>query len=316
MKYEKVAIYKNYLDVKDSFDLKRFYELKEITLSKEFLERKAYLEDKKRWEKSEEYTKQKKCLEMKNIPHLIKYFKFKDTPVFDFLKSWDVVFEDDFSDQQLNLEKWATRSYWADKLLGENYSMPGDLHVSTSGGNIKTGRKLAIEIKKEKSVGKVWQMPAGFVPTEFDYSSGIISSGNSFWQEDGIFEAKIKFNPVKQVVSSFSLLGENETTRTNLLEMGTKNRLGISTIDNKRKVKVKGISISNLKKGKSYIFTIEKSGKSFTWKINETEVLKLENTEINYPLHINVSSIVVYEIPGSRLPVKFEMDWVKCYKKK
>ena len=316
LKYEKSSIYKNYLDVKDSFDLKRFYELKEITTSKDFLERKAYLKDKKKWEKSEEFAKQQNYLETKNVPHLVKYFKYKDTTAFDFIKTWEIVFEDDFSSQQLNSLKWSTRSYWADKLLDENYSMPGDLHVFTDGENIKLNQKLTIEVKKEKLKGKVWKMPAGFIPTEFDYTSGIISTGNSFWQEDGIFEAKIKFNPVKQVVSSLSLLGEKESSRVNLLEMGTKNRLGISTIDNNGKVKMNGLGISNLKKGKSYIFTFEKSGKSFTWKINETEVLKLENPEINYPLHINASSIVVYEIPGSRLPVKFEINWVKCYRKK
>lgn len=316
LKFEKSSDYKNYLDVKDSFDLKRLRDLKEITSSKEFLERKAYLEDKKRWIKSEEFAKQQHYLEAKNIPHLVKYFKYKGTSVFDSIKNWEVVFEDDFLSHQLNSEKWSTRSYWADQLLNENYSMPGDLHVFTNNGNIKCNHKLTIEVKKEKSKGQVWKMPAGFVPMEFDYTSGMISTGNSFWQEDGIFEAKIKFNPVKQVVSSFSLLGEKESSRVNLLEMGTKNRLGISNIDSKGKVKMNGLGISNLKKGKSYIFAVEKSGKSFTWRINEKEVLKIKNTAINYPLHINASNIVVYDIPDPKLPFIFEINWVKCYRKK
>jgi len=189
------------------------------------------------------------------------------------------------------------------------------LQAFTSGENVKTGNNLTLEVKKEKSKGNLWKMTAGFVPSEFDYTSGLVSTGKSFWQENGIFEAKIKFNPVKQVVSSFYLNGEKNTPRVNLLEMGNKNRIGISTLDGKGKVKIQGLDISNLKKGKSYIYSFEKSGKTFLWKINDIEVLRFENSAINYPLHINASTIVVYDLSGSNT-VKFEIDWVKCYRKK
>lgn len=316
LKFEKSALYKNYLDVTDSFDLKRYLELEEITTSKEFAERKAYLEDKKKWEKTEEFAKQQEFLEMKKLPYFIKYFKYKNSTDFEFLNNWEIVFEDDFSSLKLDEEKWSAAGFLANKLLGDNYSMPGDLHVLTKGDNIKIKDKLTIEVKKEKKIGKVWQMPAGFVPTELDYTSGIVSSWNSFWQEDGIFEAKIKFNPVKEIVSSFYLTGESNSPRVNLLEMGTKNQIGISKVNEAGKMDREGMDISNLKKGKPYIFTFEKSGKTFIWKINESEVFRVENSEINYKLHLNASSIVVFDLPGSKLPVDFEINWVKCYRKK
>ncbi len=162
----------------------------------------------------------------------------------------------------------------------------------------------------------MWKMPAGFIPVEFDYTSDLVSTGKNFWQEDGVFEAKIKFNPVKQVVSSFYLAGENSTPRINLLEMGTKNNLGVSSLNGSGKIQNNGLDISNLKRGKSYIFTVEKAGSSITWKINDTEVLNIQDSTMNVPLHVNASSIVVNEISGSNLPVNFEIDWVKCYSKK
>ncbi|MCD6354099.1 MAG: hypothetical protein J7L95_00975, partial [Prolixibacteraceae bacterium] len=316
LKYEKSSIFKNYLDVKESFDLKRYLELKTITTSKEFLERKAYLEDKKKWEKTEDFAKQQAYLEQKKLPHLVNYFKYKGTTAFDFFNQWEVVFEDDFSAATLDSKNWTTQSYWAEKLLGENYSMPGDLHAFTNGENVKTNGKLTLEVRKEKKKGKIWKMPAGFIPVEFDFTSALISTGNSFWMEDGILEAKIYFNPVKEVVSSFYLSGEKNMPRVNLLEMGTKNRLGISTVNKAGKMQVNGLDISNLKKGTSYIFSIQKKGTSFTWKINETEVLRIENSEVNVPLHLNASSIVVFEVPGSKLPVWFQIDRIKCYRKK
>jgi len=316
LKFEKSALYKNYLDVKDSFDLKRYHELDELINSEEFKQRKAYLEDKKKWEKSEEYTKQQDYLKKKEIPHIQNYFKYKGTSDFDFLKNWELTFEDSFSSQKLDKEKWSNISFIANKLLGDNYSMPGDLHVFNKGKNIKTGGNLTIVTKKEKENGKVWQMPAGFVPTDFDYTSDLVSTSDNFWQEDGIFEAKIKFNPVKQMVSSLYLSGENNMPRINLMEMGTKNRIGVSVLNGSGKIENNGLEIGNLKKGMSYIFTFEKSGDRLSWKINETEVFTTQDTTLNFPLHLSASSIVINDVPSNSLPSAFELNWVKCYQKK
>ncbi len=313
LNFEKSSLYKNYLDVAESFDLKRYFELETITKSGEFKERKAYLEDKKKWEKTGEFARQQEYFEMKKLPHLVKYFKNKGTTVFKFFNEWKVVFEDDFKNSVLDSEKWATKGYVAEKLLGDNYSLAGDNHVFTNGKNLKINGSLKIEVKKEKAAGKVWKMPAGFVPAELDYTSGIVSSWKSFWMEDGIIEAKIRFNPAEQIVSSFYLAGEKEMPRVNLLEMGAKNRLGVINISSAGKANVNGMDISNLKKGKWYIFAVVKQGSSFTWKINESEILTIQSSEMNNKLHINASSIVVNDVPGSLLPVDFEIDWVKCY---
>ncbi len=316
IKYEKSQIHKNYLDVKDSFDLKRYVELEEIINSKEFRERKAYLEDKQKWEKTEEHEKEQKYQELKNKPHLVKYFRYKGSDAFAFFSDWEESFIEDFASSKLNNEKWAIMPLWAEKLLGKNYAMPGDLHVYTMGQNIKTRGNLNIETRKEKTSGLVWKMPAGFVPHEFEYTSGMVSSAKSFSQNAGIFEAKILFNPVKEVVSSCVLQTENNRQRVYLLEMGAKNRLGIAETDEKGKLELEGLDISNLKKNKRYIFTLEKSSRNFIWKINETEVLKMERNGIDLPFHIDFMTLVLEQIKDSKLPVQFQVEWVKCYKRK
>jgi hypothetical protein len=316
LKYEKSSIHKNYLDVKDSFDLKRFHELNEVISSKEFQERKAYLEDKKKWEKTEDFTKEQRCLELKKLPKLVKYFSYKGSTAFDFFRDWEVSFEDDFSATELDTEKWTTKSYVAEKMLGQNYSLAGDLNIYTDGQNIKTSGKLLIETRKEKTPGKIWNRAAGFMPVELDYSSGVVSTGNNFWQKDGIFEAKIKFDPVKQMVSSFFLQGEKNSPRINLIEMGAKNRIGTSSLNGENKVSANGLDVSNLNKNKWYIFTLEKKDRLLSWKINDSGVFQLNDSNFNFPLHLNASSLIVYDVPGSRLPVSFEIDWVKCYRRK
>ncbi|MGC9355750.1 MAG: glycoside hydrolase family 16 protein, partial [Mariniphaga sp.] len=315
LKFEKSSLLENYYRMAESNDLKRYYELNSLINSDKFLKRKAYLEDAKKWEKSEEYVTEQKYLEMKKRPHFVKYFKYKGTDAFDFFKKWEVSFEDDFRGDALNTGKWAVVSPWAEKTLGHNYALSGDLHIYTNGKNIKTEGKLIIETRKEKTGGMIWKMPAGFISTEFDFTSGLVSSAKSFWQEDGIFEAKIKFNPVKETVSSFVLQGENAFPGVYLLEMGAKNRIGISRKNAKGKLDMNGLSISNLKKGKWYIFTLEKSGSTMVWKINDTEVLSFEDRYIDFPLHISLFTIVVSPVPGNKLPVRFQTQWIKCYRK-
>ncbi|HPE77028.1 MAG TPA: hypothetical protein PLC80_13130 [Draconibacterium sp.] len=314
-KFEKSGLYKNYLDVAQSFDLKRFYELEELTSSKEFKEKKAYLEDKKKWEKTGEFARQQEYLKMKQLPHLAKYLKNKGANIFNFFNEWQIVFEDNFQQAKLDTEKWSTKSYLAEKMLGDNYSLAGDNHIFTDGKNLLINGKLNITVKKEKVKGKVWQMPAGFVTAELDYSSGIISSWKSFWTGDGIIEAKIKFDPVQQIVSSFYLAGEQNTPRLNLLEMGAKNRVGILNLSNGGKATVNGLDISNLKRGKWYIFSVVKSGANFTWKINEAEIFTLQSSELKEKLHLNASSIVIEDVPAQNLPAGFEIEWVRCYRK-
>ncbi|MFW5755987.1 MAG: hypothetical protein ACOCWK_05255 [Tangfeifania sp.] len=316
LKFEKSSLLRNYYDVKDSMEYRRFLELKEIVSSVDFKTRKEYLEDEKKWEKTDDYSKEQHYLEMKKLPHLVKYFKYKDTNAFSFFREWEVSFEDNFTKNTPDKEKWSTKSLWAENLPGGNHSMPGDLHTFTDGRNIKINDKLIIETRRESAEGMIWKMPAGFVPARFDYTTGILSNNKSFKQKDGIFEAKIKFNPVKEVVSSAMLQGESVSPRIMLLEMGTKNRLGVAHTMNTGKIKVDGLDISNLHKNKWYIFTLEKNGATLTWKINETEVLKLENQKIDFNLHLDLFSLVVFEIPGSKLPVQFETDWVRCYRRK
>lgn len=316
LKFEKSSLYKNYLDVASSFDLKRYHELEKILASEEYKKQKAYLEDKNKWEKTEEFALLKEFEQMKKLPHLVKYFKYKGSSSFTFFEEWETAFEDDFIAKNLDTKKWSFKSYISEKMLGDNYSLAGDLQVYTNGENISTNGKLSIDVRKETKTGKVWQVSTGFIPTELNYTSGMVSSWTSFSMEDGILEAKIKFEPVKQVVSSMFLCGEKNVPRVNLLEMGTKNRVGISTLNSQGKIDAEGVDISNLKSGKWYIFSLEKKGANFSWKINDTEIFATNNTGQEQKLHINASSLVVDEVPVSKLPVHFEIEWVKCYRRK
>lgn len=316
-KFEGSSLYKNYLDVKESFDLERYNELNELTSSPGFLKRKAYLEDKKKWEKTEEYVKEQQFLQLKKHPKIEMYYKYAGSSVFDFTKNWEISFTDDFSDKNLDKTKWTPNTFWADRLMGENFSQPGDLQAYTGGKNSVTNQgKLLIQVRKEKIRGKQWQPSVGFVPVDFEYTSDTLSTIHSFWQKDGIFEAKIRFSPVKNVVSCFYLLGEKTSPQISLVEIGPKCRAGILSLDGTAKPVFNGAGIKNLKKNMFYIFRLERKNNHLTWEINGKVIYKTFISSVDELFHLNLTSLVVGEIEAPELPSAFEVDWVRCYREK
>ena len=63
--------------------------------------------------------------------------------------------------------------------------------------------------KKESVDGKVWDTQYGFIPRKFDYTSGLISSGQSFRQLYGKFEAKVKVDSEANLTHAFWMVGES-----------------------------------------------------------------------------------------------------------
>ncbi|MEI8113777.1 MAG: glycoside hydrolase family 16 protein [Bacteroidia bacterium] len=311
-KFRQSSAFRNYELMSDSTERKRLEELQKITASVEFLARVGYLEDKHKWEKTEDSEMEKRFAELKKLPQLIKYLKYRHSTDFDFLKKWHLVFEDRFDTNQLDTQKWVTKSYRANESLGQNYSQPGDLHAFTDGKNVLAdGKSLKIEVRKEKATGMQWRIPFGFVEQEFDYTSGIVSNAATEWWKHGILEAKVKYSPDNHLVDAIYLLGEDNSPQINLVEIGAKNRVGLFT-NSDHGIHAESTSISGLKTGEFYIFRLEWSAHSLVWKINDRIVWTVTDHVPAFKMHLNAASIVVAE-PTNGLPHRFEIDWVRFY---
>jgi len=310
--FKKSAGLRNYEQMKDSPVRKRYEELQKLTTSNDFKARVAYLEDKHKWEKTEESGKEKRFSEMQKMPQVINYLKYKNSNAFDFFKKWDLIFEDKFETAKLDNQKWITQSHWAKETLGRNFSQMGDLHAFTEGKNVSIeGKRLKIEVRKEKTTGMQWQIPFGFVEKDFDYSTGIVSTAGLDWWNHGILEAKVKYSPSANFVDAIYLLGEESSPQINLIEMGAKNRMGTLT-KTENGILSESESISGLKAGAFYIFRLEWSSGSLVWKINGKEIKSMNLHVPSHSMHLNAASIVVSE-PNGNLPHQFEIDWIKFY---
>jgi hypothetical protein len=309
-KFKESKEYTNYLDTHDSKRLARYYQLKEYVASAGFIEKKKYLLDKKRFEKTEMFKQIQEYDKLKKDQDIIWYFKVKDSDKFDILKQRELTFSDEFNGEKLDTDKWLSNFYWGEKLLKDRYSVGSDLHAYTEKDNFELRNSiLKINTKPQKVTGKVWTADKGFTNKDFNYTSGIINTGNSFRQKYGVFSAKIKLgNP--EARSTFWMLSDSITPHIDICRT-SKGKVWTDLFTNK--ANHFKTSIGSRYANDFFIFTLEWTPKSLTWLINNTVVF-MQTTDVpQEPMYVLLSGGLDKPINGM---TSMEIDWVRVYKSK
>ncbi|MEI6048636.1 MAG: glycoside hydrolase family 16 protein [Bacteroidota bacterium] len=300
----------NYLNTNGSKRISRLNELKKYIASGKFKEKKAYLLDKKRFVKSEMFKELREYDKLKKNDDIIWYFKVKDSNKYDVLKHRELTFSDEFEREKLDTKKWLTNYYWGEKLLKDRYSVESDLQAYTEKENFELRNSiLKINTKPRKVTGKVWSVANGFSTKEFNYTSGIINSGNSFRQKYGVFTAKIKLgDPTSK--SSFWMLAEKITPHIDICRT-SKGKVWLDYFSAKgNNVKA---SLGSRYSNDFYIYTLEWTSNKLVWKINNTEVFRQTTDVPKEPMYVNLSGGLDKPIKGT---TSMEIDWVRVYRAK
>ncbi|MGQ1911752.1 family 16 glycosylhydrolase [Marinifilum sp. RC60d5] len=316
-KFGKSKALRIYQEVEKSSDLKTYYQLEEKISSDDFLKEKEFLQDKKRFEKTKEYKKLQEYQQLKASEKFVKFFKLKHKNPFEEIKKWELTFSDEFDTNKLDTTKWTTRYYWGDKLLNKAYSLAGDLQSFTDGDNIQvSGTSAVLQARKEKKDGLLWKPNLGFVPQQFEYTSAIINTGNSFKQKYGKFEAKIKLKNHSQVQNSFWMVSNKILPHIDVLKTANEGKLmfgnfwGNEKSPQKNEFKVKGIDLS---KG-YYIYTLDWSADKLEWKINDVSVKIIKEGIPQESMYLNFC--IAVKNASNNLNSELEIDWVRCYQMK
>lgn len=314
-KFKHSSKLKIYSEVLNSNLLQEIEDLKTELASEEFLYEKNYLLDKKRFEKSEAFSRLINYKELSESESFKKYFRLKKKNDFYLVNEWKLTFSEDFEGDCLDKEKWITRYYWGDVLMNDAYALPNDPHIFSE-DNIKISNSIArLETRKEIARGKVWDPSIGFVPKEFDYTSALISTGKSFRQKYGLFEAKIKVSDIKNVMHSFWMLSDTSLPHIDIARTSPCGKLlpgHISGSEDSPKVnqaKIKGLDWTN----DFFIYSLEWTPNKLIWKINDVVIYTQTENIPNDPMYLILSSGV--SNPNSDVNAVMEIDWVKCYEK-
>lgn len=317
-------MYNDFKQLENSKELKRFKELEKYIQSDEFKGIEKYMKSSDKFKKSEEYHQ---LLEYKTLNKSSKirwYFKEIKCKKYDEVRKYDITFFDDFEGKSLDKKKWITSYYWGNKLLKEGYSPVEDAHLLTNGENVVLENGIArIITKKENAVGKAWDAAIGFYPKDFNYTSGIISSGESFRQRFGIFEAKVKLNANPSVFHSFWMLSDKMVPHVDIFRFKGKNKSRIELnyfwgdaspagSITKEKASVSGVEFS---KGFN-IIRLEWYTDRLVWKLNN-QVVNVQTTNVpQEEMYISFSSGIIGKEAQNLQNVSMEIDWVRCQKLK
>ena len=313
LKFENNPKYKEYKAFEDSKELADHFKLGEYLKSPEHTELLKESNDKL----LAENDKKKKFEEFKNSKKYKWFTELQNSNKFDQLKSWEVVFEDDFNGK-LDQEKWLTRYFWGDKLFNGPYALEHDKAFPTDGKNLETGNTLKIVTKREKVEGTIWKLPFGFVPQTFDYSTGMINSGKSHRQLYGKVEAKIKINYAKAVNYNFWMASDKMLPHIDILKLQQKkskaelsHHYGNAKDAQHTKAEFSGLDLDQ----DFFIYTLEWTKDKLTWKINDVVVNEQTKGVPQEPLFITFSCGITGKPNDAGLPASMEIDWVRCYKK-
>ena len=314
------SAFKNYEILKGSERIKNYDELSEYVNSKEFLDFKAEMEDPDRFKKSEEYKLINEYKEIKKTPDFIWHSKTKKSNHFADLDKWELTFKDEFDEKALDANKWITGYFWGKALLNDNYVLSNEKQFFTDKNIDLRDSMVHLTTKKENVKGKVWNQQYGFMPADFEYTSGLISTGHSFRQKYGKFEAKIRLNHAYPVTHSFWMVSEKNVPQIDILRYHDKSskkiNIGYHLSENGsfRNINfdVTGADFSD----NFYIYSLEWTQNKLIWKINGEVVKEVTSNIPDEPMYLVFSSHLLDEKEPENIPASMDIDWVRCYKVK
>ncbi|WP_066627484.1 glycoside hydrolase family 16 protein [Labilibacter marinus] len=304
-------------ELKETSEIKSYLKLKSYVESSEFEDIRTEMNDKNRFKKSKEFQLIEEYKTLFKSEDVVWFLKTKEHNPFKNIDKWNLTFEDDFDSPKLDENKWITGYYWGKALMNDNYVQANEKQFFKH-ENIELRDSCARIISKNESCkGKVWDAQFGFVPKDFEYSSGIISTGQSFRQQFGRFEAKIKFNHVAPAAHTFWLLSEKMTPQVNILKTpeNAKNKFEAANFwskdgqvsEDSQSLKIPGSA------EEFFIYTLDWAKDKMVWKINGVTVHTITQNVPQEPMYISLSTHFTSEPKQDKLPVSMDIDWVRCY---
>jgi len=316
-KSEKLSIFN---ELNGSETISHYEELEKYISTNEFIDRKKYLHVKDKFKLSDEYKKQQEYLTLKKSEKIKWFYKLEKVNSFDKLNQWELTFEDDFTSSKLDQDKWLTGYYWGKTILNDTYVQANEFQFFTEKNLEIKDSVLRITTKAEKVKGKAWNPSLGFYQKDFDYTSGLINTGQSFRQKYGRFEAKIKVNHSYPVHHAFWMLGEKITPEIDVFKYDKKSKSKISIANywgnpseekgiKKIKSSVSGPNLSS----DYYLYTLLWTPEKLTWKINNIPVYEVTEGIPQEPMYVLLSSGITVNGSQIQLPCTMEIDWVRVY---
>ncbi|MGF7138829.1 glycoside hydrolase family 16 protein [Roseimarinus sediminis] len=310
-RFQRSRAYQNYLRMDDSYLLNQYNDLKEEIESEKFKERKAYLEDATRYEKTDDFKELSEFKTLEADQEIQLYLNYNDTDDFKFFREWELTFEEQFESFD---PIWSFVSPVASKGPGRNFSMNDQLHYANYDDNFDLENGiLTLETKQESVDGLYWDEQFGFVPRRFSYATGLLHSLKGFQQEYGHFEVKVKASKIKGVISSVSLVDEDETTCIRIYTAQANAVQGGVVVTDQLSKSFDPVKLKTPSKG-YMIVALTWTPEKLEWSVNNKVMGSTTSYIPHTPLGLRIETEVIKET--GNLPHRLDIDWIRCFRKR
>ena len=306
---------KKYLKAKSEADrsavagtiaVKSYLRLKEETETADFKEQNAFWADGKRWEHSENGQKEARYQVLKNSAEIRFHAKANKRRIEE-LESWKQTFDTTFHEPSLAKNGFKAGFWFKQPQLKREYSYCEEAQAYMGEQNVNIQNDvLSIVTKKEHVSAPAWDGKCGFIMHDFNYTSAIINTGETFGQSIGMFTAKVR--ATGKCHSAIYLVGENRFPLIELYHYNGRNIVvGVTDKHGKTEEVLRGISASDW-----YVMTVGVNRQEIIWKINEMEVFRCVNPLPGQKLYISCQSFAPADKAGEG---RLDIAWIRAYER-
>lgn len=303
--FEHSKEYKNFVRYNDSFVVKEYEELKQKVNSPEFQKSNEFWANPDRWHTTKEYAIQRRHHQLRKNPDII-YYENENPERFGIFRSLELTFEENFEWNTLDSSRWNYGFHYKSPQLITDHSFANEKQANNSGKNVTVSDgHLKIITKEEKITARAWDTQKGFIMKDFDYSSDVIQTDDTFRQKYGMFRAKLRCSG--KIHHAFWLGGDEMLPHINIFHFDGK----YINVGNASKNEMDGTKIKGIHPSDFYIYSLLWTEKELIWLINDYEVYRTVRNIPDEKLYMALSSFIPEKEKGDKGVL--EVDWIKVY---
>lgn len=187
-----------------------------------------------------------------------------------------------------------------------NHSFVNERQANNGGKNVAVeDGVLKIQTKHEKTNALAWDSKKGFVPKDFEFTSDVLQTADSFRMKYGVVRAKIRCTGNTQ--HAFWLGADGKLPHVNVFHFdGKQITVGNANQSVFDKATITGISPSDF-----YIYTLMWNAKELIWMINDVEVYRTSSHVPKEEMFLSFNSFIPEKHHGGAGTL--EVDWIRVY---
>lgn len=305
LEFEKSSRYKSYLKIRDTKMPEQYKQLSAEVATDEFKDQLAFWKNDERWSSTEEYRQEARFKDLSKKADIIFYEK-QDKELIERMEKMHATFADECDWLKLSDSQWRAGFAYNNPKLPRIHSFANEQQANNGGKNVGAlDGKIQLFTKQEKVTATAWHPKRGFIKKDFDYTSDIIQTADSFRQKGGVFMAKIR---IEGNIHHAFWLGSGE--RLPMISVFHFNGKQI-TMGNYTKNGFDGTVVKGISPRQYYIYSLRWTDRELIWQVNNVEVYRTSKDIPTEKLFLAFSSFIDEHQRASE--GLLSVAWVRVY---